>query len=212
MTSFPVSHGRARWTVGLVSLFALFAASPALAGPPHKLATVEGITEYRLDNGLRLLLFRDPSASTVTIDLTVLVGSRHEGYGEAGMAHLLEHMQFKGTPKFQDIPKLLKERGAQFNANTWMDRTTYFETLPAGKDNLAFALRLEADRLMNSFIRAEDLKSEMTVVRNEFEMGENNPDYILSQRLVSAAYLWHNYGHSTIGNRSDIERVPIRDL
>jgi zinc protease len=196
----------------LVSLFALLSPAAALAGPPRKLTTVEGITEYRLDNGLRVLLFRDPSAATVTVDITVLVGSRHEGYGETGMAHLLEHMQFKGTPTFPDIPKLLKQRGADFNANTWLDRTTYFETLPAGKDNLEFALSLEADRLVHSFIRGEDLKSEMTVVRNEFEMGENNPEYILSQRLVAAAHEWHNYAKSTIGNRSDIERVPIPRL
>ena len=132
--------------------------------PPRKVATVEGITEYRLDNGLRVLLFPDPSRPKVTVNLTVFAGSRHEGYGETGMAHLLEHLLFKGTPTHPDIPKLFKERGAQFNGSTWVDRTNYFETLPASDENLEFAIRLEADRLINSFVRREDLDTEMTVV------------------------------------------------
>jgi zinc protease len=180
---------------------------------PRKVASVEGITEYVLENnGLRVLLFPDSSASKVTVNMTVLVGSRHEGYGETGMAHLLEHMLFKGTPTHQNIPKLLRDRGANFNGTTWMDRTNYYETLDASDDNLEFAIRLEADRLIHSHVKREDLVSEMTVVRNEFEMGENNPQYILSQRMVAIAYEWHNYGKSTIGNRSDIERVPIERL
>ena len=179
---------------------------------PKKLATVEGITEYRLDNGLQVLLFPDPSKPTVTVNLTIFVGSRHEGYGEAGMAHLLEHMLFKGSPLYPEIPKVLQEKGASFNGTTWTDRTNYYETLPASDENLEFALRLEADRMVNSFVRGEDLASEMTVVRNEFERGENSPQRILSQRIHSAAFDWHNYGKSTIGNRSDIERVPITKL
>lgn len=191
------------------------ARSAALAEPPAapaKVCTIEGITEYRLPNGLRVLLFPDPSTPNVTVNLTVFVGSRHEGYGETGMAHLLEHMLFKGTPTHKDIPKALKEHGAQYNGTTWLDRTNYFETMPATDENLDFALRLEADRLVNSLVRREDLLSEMTVVRNEFEAGENSPENILSQRMLAAAYEWHNYGKVTIGNRSDIERVPIERL
>ena len=90
-----------------------------------KITTIEGISEYRLDNGLKVLLFPDPSKPTVTVNLTVFVGSRHEGYGEAGMAHLLEHMLFKGTPDHPFIPKALQGRGAQFNGTTWLDRTNY---------------------------------------------------------------------------------------
>ncbi len=187
----------------------LFADTPAA---PKKIVTIEGITEYQLDNGLRVLLLPDQSTPRVVVNLTVLVGSRHEGYGETGMAHLLEHMVFKGTPQHPDVPKALKDRGAQFNGTTWVDRTNYFETLPASDENLEFAIRLEADRMVNSFIKREDLASEMTVVRNEFEMGENNPQSVLSQRMMAAAYEWHNYGKSTIGNRSDIERVPIENL
>lgn len=187
-------------------------AFPAIAKDPEKITTVEGITEYRLDNGLRVLLFPDPSKPVVTVNCTVFVGSRHEGYGETGMAHLLEHMLFKGTPTFPEVPKALRDHGARFNGTTWLDRTNYFETMRAGDENLEFGIQLEADRLMNSYVKREDLVSEMTVVRNEFEMGENNPENILSQRIVATAFEWHNYGKSTIGNRSDIERVPIENL
>ncbi|MGB7342602.1 MAG: pitrilysin family protein [Pirellulaceae bacterium] len=177
-----------------------------------KVTEIEGITEYRMENGVRVLLFPDPSKEVVTVNMTVFVGSRHEGYGEAGMAHLLEHMLFKGTPDHPNVPKVLTERGARFNGTTWMDRTNYYETLPASDDNLQFALNLESDRLVNSFIKGEDLESEMTVVRNEFESGENSPLRVLMQRMQAAAYEWHNYGQSTIGNRSDIERVPVVKL
>jgi zinc protease len=212
MRRTPGCH--ARYGLFLPLLACLLAPPPAAARPepPAKVASVEGITEYRLANGLRVLLFPDPSRPKVTVNLTVFVGSRHEGYGETGMAHLLEHMVFKGTPTHPDIPALMKERGAQFNGTTWYDRTNYFETLPASEENLEFAIRLEADRLVNSSIKGEDLATEFSVVRNEFEMGENSPESILSQRMTAMAYEWHNYGKSTIGNRSDIERVPVENL
>ena len=186
--------------------------SSVVGGPPKEVATVEGIAEYRLDNGVRLLLFPDGSRPTVTVNLTVFVGSRHEGAGEGGMAHLLEHMVFKGTPTHKNIPALLQERGARFNGTTNSDRTNYYETLPADGENLEIALRLEADRLVNSLIRGEDLASEMSVVRSEFERSENSPQNVLMQKMMAAAYEWHNYGKPTIGNRSDIERVPVENL
>ncbi|MCA9085779.1 MAG: insulinase family protein [Planctomycetaceae bacterium] len=189
-----------------------FKASLADEKMPQQIRSIEGITEYALENGLKVLLFPDVSRPTVTVNLTVLVGSRHEGYGEAGMAHLLEHMLFKGTPTHPEIPRVLKERGATFNGTTWYDRTNYYEKLPASDDNLEFAIRLEADRMINSHIKGEDLASEMSVVRNEFERGENSPSRILMQRMMSASYEWHNYGKSTIGNRADIERVPVENL
>src|SRR6516165_1686846 len=153
-------------------------------------AAIEGVTEYRLANGARVLLFPEASRPTVTVNLTVLVGSRHEGYGEAGMAHLLEHMVFKGTPDHPNVPKALRDHGANFNGTTNVDRTNYFETMPATDENLEFAIRIEADRLVNSFVKREDLASEMTVVRNEFERGENNPPGVLNQRIYAAAYEW----------------------
>ena len=198
--------------VTLALLSALLVPPAMTQGAPKKVVTIEGITEYQLENGLQVLLFPDQSRPTVTVNLTIFVGSRHEGYGEAGMAHLLEHMLFKGTPTHPDVPKVLQDRGAQFNGTTWVDRTNYYETLPASDENLEFAIALEADRMVNSFIKAEDLASEMTVVRNEFERGENSPTRVLMQRMTAAAYEWHNYGRSTIGNRSDIERVPVPKL
>ncbi|HEV7926124.1 MAG TPA: insulinase family protein [Verrucomicrobiae bacterium] len=179
---------------------------------PKLVATVEGISEYQLDNGLEVLLFPDSSQSKVTVNMTALVGSRQEGYGETGMAHLLEHMLFKGTPRHPKIPKELQDRGAQFNGSTSSDRVNYFETLAASDDNLEFAIDLEADRMVNSYIKGEDLASEMTVVRNEFESGENSPSGVLNKRITATAYNWHNYGKPTIGNRSDIERVPVENL
>jgi zinc protease len=190
--------------------------APLIPAPARAKATkvrsVEGITEYKLDNGLQLLLFPDPTQSNVTVNVTYLVGSRHEGYGETGMAHLLEHMLFKGTKRHRDFSKLLEERGGQNNGSTWTDRTNYYETLPATPENLEFAIDLEADRMIHSTILAEDLSTEFSVVRNEFEMGENEPLAVLQERIYSTAYLWHNYGKSTIGSRSDIERVPVPAL
>jgi zinc protease len=197
--------------LAVFTLLATFAVSWA-AEPPKKIASVEGITEYQLDNGLRVLLFPDPSQSKVTVNMTVLVGSRQEGYGETGMAHLLEHMVFKGTPRHPKVPKALQEHGAQFNGSTSSDRVNYYETLTATDENLEFALDLEADRLVNSLIKREDLDSEMTVVRNEFERSENSPTGVLGKRMAATAYHWHNYGKPTIGNRSDIERVPVENL
>jgi zinc protease len=174
--------------------------------------TVEGITEYTLPNGFKFLLFPDASKPTTTVNITYYVGSRHESYGETGMAHLLEHLVFKGTPNHPNIPQELTERGASPNGTTWFDRTNYFETFAATSDNLEWALDLEADRIVNSFIAQKDLDSEMTVVRNEFEMGENSPFRVLLARTPGSAYQWHNYGKSTIGARSDIENVPIERL
>ncbi|WP_257457768.1 M16 family metallopeptidase [Archangium lipolyticum] len=191
------------------------APSPQSKSKPGSLApftSVEGITEYRLPNGLRVLLFPDPTKSTVTVNVTYFVGSRHEGYGETGMAHLLEHLLFKGTPTTPNVPQALTQRGARPNGTTWLDRTNYFETLPASDSNLAWALSFEADRMVNSFIAKKDLDSEMTVVRNELERGENDPSNILAQRVMSAAFEWHNYGKTTIGSRADLENVPIDRL
>ncbi len=184
----------------------------------EKVVTIEGITEYRFKNGLRFLSYPDASSPTVTVNMTVLVGSRHEGYGETGMAHLLEHMLFKGSklyPTAEALDKAMQAHGVDkrnYNATTWVDRTNYYESFPASDENLDFALRMEADRLLTAFIRREDLTKEMTVVRQEFENGENNPSAILNQRMMAAAYEWHNYGKSTIGNRADIERVPMERL
>ncbi len=178
-----------------------------------KATNVEGITEYIVPaNGLKVLLFPDQSKQTITVNITYLVGSRHEGYGETGMAHLLEHLVFKGTPKHPQIAKELKDNATRYNGTTWLDRTNYYETFNATDQNLEWALDMEADRMINSNIARKDLDTEFSVVRNEFEMRENNPSNVLRERIYSTAFLWHNYGKSTIGNRSDLENVPIDNL
>jgi len=174
--------------------------------------SVEGITEYRLPNGLKVLLFPDSSRPTVTVNVTYLVGSRHENYGETGMAHLLEHLMFKGSPGHPDITAQFADRGMQFNGTTSLDRTNYYEVFQASDDNLQWALRMEADRMTHSNIARKDLDSEMTVVRNEYENGENSPGAVLTKRMQNIAYDWHAYGRSTIGNKSDIENVKIANL
>lgn len=187
-------------------------ASQQLPAGATRGASVEGITEYTLANGLRVLLFPDQSKPTVTVNITYLVGSRHEGYGETGMAHLLEHLLFKGTPRHPNITQELTEHGAFPNGTTWYDRTNYFETFPSTDVNIDWALDLESDRMVNSFIAKKDLESEFTVVRNEFESGENSAFRVTMQRTMATAFEWHNYGKTTIGARSDIENVPIERL
>jgi zinc protease len=195
-----------------LGVFAIAVLAAPVAGQVTQGATVEGITQYTLDNGLEVLLFPDQSKQTATVNVTYFVGSRHEAYGETGMAHLLEHLVFKGTPDHPDIPQELTEHGSRPNGTTWYDRTNYFETFPASDENLVWAIDLEADRMVNSYISGEDLETEMTVVRNEFELGENNPFGVTMQRTLSTAFMWHNYGKSTIGARADLENVPIERL
>ena len=182
---------------------------------PHGITrgpTVEGITEYRLANGLRVILFADQSKPTATVNITYLVGSRHENYGETGMAHLLEHLIFKGSKNFPKPDVEFNRRGFRNNGSTWLDRTNYYSTFQASDDNLKWAIDWSADAMVNSFIAKKDLDSEMTVVRNEFESGENNPTQVMLKRMQSLLYDWHNYGNSTIGARSDIENVRIENL
>ena len=185
---------------------------PASTGLAQLYTQVEGVSEYRLPNGLRVLLAPDASKPTTTVNITYLVGSRHENYGETGMAHLLEHLVFKGTPARGNIMQELGKRGMRFNGTTSYDRTNYFETFAANDDNLQWALEMEADRMVNSFIARKDLETEFSVVRNEMEMGENNPRRTLWKYMAATAYDWHNYGKPTIGARSDVENVRIENL
>jgi zinc protease len=207
---------RLHTVIGIAALLWVNAAvaAPTQAARPtaEKVTEVEGITEYHLPNGLRVLLFPDASKPTIVVNVTYLVGSRQENYGETGMAHLLEHMLFKGTPNHPDIARDFNSRGMRFNGTTSLDRTNYFELFQANDDNLDWALGMEADRMVHSFVAKKDLDTEMTVVRNEYERGENAPTGVLIKRMQSIAYDWHNYGHSTIGNRSDIENVEIGNL
>ena len=190
----------------------MVSAAQSLPQGVQQKAFLAGITQYDFPNGLRVLLFPDPSSPKVTVNMTYLVGSRHEGYGESGMAHLLEHMNFIKSTHDRNIKKELVDHGAAWNGTTDYDRTNYFETVTASDENLRWALGLEAERMVNMRIEKPLLDTEMTVVRNEFERGENQPGRILEERVFSTMYLWHNYGKSTIGSKADIEKVPIDKL
>ncbi len=205
-----------------LALFAIFGTSVCLATAPATppgftlLRSDRDISEYRLDaNGLSVLLLPDHSAPAVTVMVTYHVGSRNESYGTTGATHLLEHLMFKGTRDHNrdsgnGFDELLERTGAITNATTSQDRTNYFETL--GSQDLGLAISLEADRLRNLRLREEDRRPEMTVVRNEYERGENDPAEALEKEVWAAAYIAHPYHHSTIGWRSDIEKVPIKKL
>lgn len=181
-----------------------------------KITEYEGITEYTLEaNGLKVLLAPRRAAPVVALMVVYRVGSRNEAVGHTGATHLLEHMLFKGTPTYNkqngtQIAAVLQKQGAVYNADTWFDRTRYYEMLPS--DQLELAVHLEADRMRNSFIADSDRQSEMTVVRNEMERGENEPSRILDERVWAMAFREHPYHHPTIGWRSDVEGMPTTQL
>lgn len=187
-------------------------AQKSSASAPKFVTNVEGIKEYSLNNGMKVLLLPDASQSNMVVNIVYNVGSKDEGYGEKGMAHLLEHMLFKSTKNLGDIKKQLTDKGGVANGTTWYDRTNYYEIFPSSDENLKWALMMEADRMINATILQEDLDKEFSVVRNEFEIGENNPTRVMMQNIFSNAYMWHNYGNSTIGSREDIERVKAETL
>ncbi|SFD94523.1 M16 family metallopeptidase [Flavobacterium phragmitis] len=181
-----------------------------------KIKELGGIEEYLYQpNGMSVLLLQDNASPVATVQIVYRVGSKHEVLGNTGSTHLLEHLMFKGTPTFNKkngntITDVLQNTGAQLNATTWYDRTNYFETLPS--DKIELALQIEADRMRNSLLTKEDKEAEMTVVRNEFERGENNPNSLLDKEIWASAYIAHPYHHSTIGWKSDIEKAPIEVL
>ena len=200
----------------VLSLLAAFAITPSMAqrlpDGVSSVTSVEGVDEYRLANGLQFLLIPDDSKPTTTVNVTYRVGSRHENYGETGMAHLLEHMLFKGTPKNEKVWAEFQKRGLAANGSTSFDRTNYHAKFSANDDNLQWYLGWLADAMVNSYVARKDLDTEMTVVRNEMESGENSPSRILLQRTMSLMFDWHHYGNSIIGARADVENVDIPRL
>lgn len=175
-----------------------------------------GINEYRLKkNGLQILLVENHATPTVATTLVYHVGSRNEAVGYTGSTHFLEHMMFKGTPRHDPlkntgIDQILKKVGGMNNATTWFDRTNYFEVVPA--QHLDLCLDIESDRMKNLLLRQADRDAEMTVVRNELERGEDDPDDLLETNLFATAFREHPYHHPTIGWRSDVEGVPLARL
>jgi zinc protease len=191
-------------------------AAPVEAPGFSYVKSLGGIDEYRLDsNGLQVLLMPDHSAPVVTFNVTYRVGSRNEVTGSTGSTHLLEHLMFKGSEHYNDsagnsVKEYLERVGGEYNATTYLDRTNYYATV--GRDALEGYVAIEADRMRNLWLRESDRQSEMTVVRNEFERGKNDPHNPLREEITAAAYEALPYHHSTIGWRSDIEHVPIEKL
>jgi zinc protease len=228
---FEKGNNFARATI-CTSLAALGLASFAVQAAPERSAPVPagaqgstgfshvkslgGIDEYRLDsNGLTVLLVPDHSAPVVTFEVTYQVGSRNEVTGTTGATHILEHMMFKGSDAFNDargnsVKQMLERVGGQFNASTSFDRTNYFATV--GRESLEGYIAIEADRMRHLWLHEADRQSEMTVVRNEYERGKNDPENVLLEEVMEAAYVALPYHHPTIGWRSDIEHVPIVKL
>ncbi|MDY0310294.1 MAG: pitrilysin family protein [Castellaniella sp.] len=187
-------------------------AAHALPAGIHRVVMIEGVTEYRLDNGLQVLLAPDDSRAQTTVNMSYRVGSRNEGPGETGMAHLLEHLLFRGSPKYPDALAEFARRGLAANGSTTVDLTNYYATFASDPDTLRWYLAWQADAMLNVRITRADLDAEMPVVRNEMERGENSPFGMLMQQVTSAAYVWHPYGRSVIGARSDVEHVGIDSL
>jgi zinc protease len=206
----------------LVSTLLVAALVPAFGADAVKVAgfsyvkSLGGIDEYRLDaNGLRVLLLSDRTAPVATFMVTYHVGSRNEVTGTTGATHLLEHLMFKGTANYNrdkgnSVDQFLEAIGGNYNATTWLDRTNYYAEV--GSEHLEGYIAIEADRMRNLLVRESDRAPEMTVVRNEFEIGENDPTQALDKEIMAAAYQAHPYHHSTIGWRSDIEKVSIEKL
>ena len=175
-------------------------------------ASAAGFSGYTLPNGFRIILAPFPNAASVRVELLVKTGSKLEGYGETGMAHLLEHMLFKSAGARTDIKADLTRLGAAWNGTTSLDRTNYFEVLAADPAKVDEAIRLEADRFIRASFTREHLASEMTVVRNELERGDSDPGSLVMRALQRQSYFWHGYGRPTIGARSDIEGAPFEAL
>ncbi|CAM5779452.1 pitrilysin family protein [Castellaniella caeni] len=178
----------------------------------QRVVLIEGVTEYRLANGLQVLLAPDDSRAQTTVNMSYRVGSRNEGPGETGMAHLLEHLLFRGSPKHPDALAEFSRRGLAANGSTTVDLTNFYATFASDPDTLRWYLSWQADAMLNARIGRADLDAEMPVVLNEMERGENSPFSMLLQQTDAASYVWHPYGRSVIGARSDVEHVDVTQL
>lgn len=171
----------------------------------------DGISEFRLvHNGLSVLIAPTAVAPIATLGVVYRVGSKDEVAGHTGATHLLEHLMFKGTERFNrnrgtEIARVLQRIGAGFNATTWLDRTNYYATVPV--EHLETAADIEADRMRGALVRDEDLEKERSVVLNELDRGENEPFEVLLKGLFAHAFVEHPYHHPTIGWRGDVEAM-----
>lgn len=189
-----------------IAVFALTAIAPAET-VASRVRSVEGVNEYSLPNGLRVLMFADAAKPKTTIVMTYLVGSRHEGPSQRGIAHVLEHLLFRKSKRGIDIRQTLAERGAQHNGTTSVDRTNFVATFPSSSESLEIVLRVEAERMQNFQIDAATLRSELGVVKNELALSENNPLQLLHERSSAVAYVKHEYRRPPIGTDADIAAI-----
>ena len=208
---------RSRTPFVALCLALLVAGAPAQAAKPaadvaRLDAQAGGFSSYLLANGFKIILVPFPSAANVRVELLVKSGSKQEGYGETGMAHLLEHMLFKSAGKRSDLKSDLTRLGASWNGTTNADRTNYFETVAAEPEKVDEAIRIEADRFMRASFTKEHLTSEMSVVRNELERNDSDPGNVVMRAVQRQSFFWHGYGRPTIGARSDIEDAPFAAL
>lgn len=166
----------------------------------------------RLDNGLTVVLKEMHHAPVASFWIWYSIGSRNEKPGYTGIAHWVEHMMFKGTAQFPagQLDRMVSREGGRWNAFTWIDFTAYFETMPA--DRIELAVRLEADRMVNTIMTPEEADSERTVIISERHMYENQPMFLLSEEVTAAAFRVHPYHHEVIGDEVDLETMTRADL
>lgn len=172
----------------------------------------DDLTRHILPNGLQVLLKEIHTAPLTSLWVWYRVGSRNERPGQTGISHWTEHMQFKGTPRFppEVLDKAVAREGGYRNAFTFLDWTTYFETMPADKIDLA--LDLEADRMTNSLFEPDEVESERTVIISERQGNENEPLFLLGEQVQSAAFRVHSYHHEIIGDQADLQTISRDDL
>lgn len=172
----------------------------------------DAFTKLRLANDLTVLLKEIHTAPLASLWLWYRVGSRNEIPGITGISHWTEHMQFKGTERYpaEVLDKAVAREGGYRNAMTFLDWTTYFETLPADKIDLA--LDLEADRMYNSLFDSREVESERTVIISERQGNENEPIFLLTEEIQAAAFRVHSYHHEVIGDMADLQTMQREDL
>lgn len=176
------------------------------------MAMEDRVKKTTLDNGLLVILKEMHHAPVASFWMWYRVGSRNERPGITGISHWVEHMMFKGTPTFPqgEFDKVVAREGGVFNGMTWIDWTTYFETLPS--DRFDLALRIESDRMVNSLFDAQELEKERTVVISEREGAENFPCWLLEEEVQATAFRVHPYRHQIVGWKQDLQTMTREDL
>ncbi|WP_147869775.1 M16 family metallopeptidase [Stieleria maiorica] len=197
----------------MLSIACILTVPARLAGEmPEPACEIEGISEYQLDNGLKVLFVPDSSIPTLTVNIIIRAGSRHEPYGQKGIAHLLEHMMFKGTVAFPDVRNVIRRNGWSMQASTWNDFTNYESTMPGTRENLEKIIHFEADRFANLRLTPSQLTEELKIVLNENSNAKASPENVLTEQMISVAFPWHNYGRATIGNQGDLSKMTVDSL